>query len=106
MEAIKVVSNDGGVNFFGGFDHLIIKDAKWARDSEGRIGFRYADAPEDCKVGFVDKIILRRGDALSLKEGDHCRVFMLNSPTGFSTVLTDAKVFVLGSGGKTIDTFH
>ena len=106
MEAIKVVKENGDVNFFGGFDHLVVKQGKWERNEDGRLGYRPIDAPNDCELAFPEKIILRDNDVDKIEEGEHCKVFMLLSGSTFRTVATDTKVFVLGSNGKTIDTFN
>lgn len=102
MEAIKIVKENGNTDFFGGFDHLVVKRAKWAKGENGRIGVIIGDS----QISFPDKIILNMSDVDKIKEGDPCKMLMLNSPRDFRNIATDAKTYILGTKGETIEAIH
>lgn len=104
MEAVKIVSQlkdkTDSISLFGGFSHITLRRGVWGSEGNGA-----TRALIDGVLCNPVKLILK--DGKMPKDGDKCKWILLDMPGDrFLSIATDARVFILGKNGQTIESFY
>ena len=104
MEALKIVNQlkdkTDSINLFGGFTHVTVRRGVWGSEENGA-----TRALIDGILCNPVKLITK--DSEMPKDGDKCKWILLDMPGDkFLSIATDARVFILGKNGQTIEAIY